>query len=57
MNIHGQLKETDAAIEPSLTGREVEQEFQRIIECDDQVALYSARLSIKVSITSEGATM
>ncbi|KAG0438083.1 hypothetical protein HPB47_017152 [Ixodes persulcatus] len=50
--IHGQLNETDAAIEPLLTDGEAEQEYARTIEYNDRVVAYSARLSFKITITS-----
>ncbi|KAG0417762.1 hypothetical protein HPB47_005373 [Ixodes persulcatus] len=50
--IHGQLNETDAAIEPLLTDGEAEQEYARTIEYNDRVVAYSARLSFKITIAS-----
>ncbi|KAG0425818.1 hypothetical protein HPB47_027036 [Ixodes persulcatus] len=50
--IHGQLNETDAAIEPLLTYGEAEQEYARTIEYNDRFVAYSARLSFKITIAS-----
>ncbi|XP_029837013.2 uncharacterized protein LOC115320916 [Ixodes scapularis] len=54
--LHGQLTETDSALEPLLAASDIEQEYARIVECSDRIVTYSARLTFKVRTLHERAS-
>ncbi|XP_042149557.1 uncharacterized protein LOC121837804 [Ixodes scapularis] len=54
--LHGQLTETDSALEPLLAASDIEQEYARTVEYSDRIVTYSARLTFKARTLHERAS-